>query len=101
MAKLSMIERERKRRRLTSGYKSKREALKAIIQNPHSALDERLQASVKLQRLPRDSSPVRLHNRCPMTGRAHGYYRKFGLARNRLRQAAMQGDVPGLVKASW
>ena len=101
MAKLSLINREAKRMRIVQKYASKRAALKAKISDQSLGADERLEAMRQLQRLPRDASPVRLRNRCRMTGRPHGFYRKFGLGRNKLREAAMQGDVPGLVKASW
>ncbi len=101
MAKLSLINREAKRMRIVQKYASKRAALKARISDQSLSADERLEAIRELQRLPRDASPVRLRNRCRVTGRPHGVYRKFGLGRNKLREAAMQGDVPGLVKASW
>jgi small subunit ribosomal protein S14 len=101
MAKLSLINREAKRMRTVQKYASKRAALKAQISDQSLSADERLSAMRQLQRLPRDASPVRLRNRCRMTGRPHGFYRKFGLGRNKLREAAMAGDVPGLVKASW
>jgi len=101
MAKLSLINREAKRMRMVQKYASKRAALKARISDQSSSPEERLEAMRELQRLPRDASPVRLQNRCRMTGRPHGFYRKFGLSRNKLREAAMNGDVPGLVKASW
>lgn len=101
MAKLSMLEREKKRAKLVAKYASKRAALKEVIRNPESSDEERWEAQLALQSLPRDSSPVRQRNRCGLTGRPHGYYRKFGLARNKLRQAAMSGQVPGLVKSSW
>lgn len=101
MAKRSLINREAKRLRTVQKYASKRAALKAEISDQSLSAEERLAAMRELQRLPRDASPVRLRNRCRMTGRPHGFYRKFGLARNKLREAAMQGDVPGLVKASW
>lgn len=101
MAKLSLINREAKRERLVNKYASKRAALKAKISDQNASPDERLEAMRALQRIPRNASPVRLRNRCRKTGRPHGYYRKFGLARNKLREAAMRGDVPGLVKASW
>ena len=101
MAKKSMIAREVKRRRIAERYRAKRAALKAVI-NDRSASPEQVdEALARLQRLPRDASPTRQRNRCGLTGRPHGYYRKFGLARNKLREAAMRGDVPGLVKASW
>jgi small subunit ribosomal protein S14 len=101
MAKNSMIARENRRARAVKKYAGKRAELKATIKNPASSDEERYQAQLKLQALPRDSSPVRARNRCRITGRPHGYYRKFGLSRNMLREAAMRGDVPGLVKASW
>jgi small subunit ribosomal protein S14 len=101
MAKTSMIEREKKRARLVQKYAAKRAALKAIIQNPASSDEAIWEAQQQLQVLPRDASPVRQRNRCNVTGRPHGYYRKFGLSRNKLREAAMRGDIPGLVKASW
>jgi small subunit ribosomal protein S14 len=101
MAKNSMIAREDKRARTVKRYAAKRTGLKAIIKNPKSSDEERDAAQLKLRELPRDASPTRKRNRCRITGRPHGYYRKFGLARNKLREAAMRGDVPGLVKASW
>jgi small subunit ribosomal protein S14 len=101
MAKNSMIAREVKRMRTVKRYAAKRAALKAAIKNPNSTDEARDEAQLKLQELPRDASPTRQRNRCRITGRPHGYYRKFGLARNKLREAAMRGDVPGLVKASW
>lgn len=101
MAKTSMVEREVKRGKLVTKYAGKREALKAIISNPKSSVEEVDAAVLKLQKLPRNSSPSRLRNRCRLTGRSHGYYRKFGLGRNKLRETAMRGDIPGLVKASW
>ena len=101
MAKLSLINREAKRIRIVKKYAAKRAALKAKSNDQSLGPGERLEAMRELQRLPRDASPVRLRNRCRMTGRPHGFYRKFGLGRNKLREAAMQGDVPGLVKASW
>jgi small subunit ribosomal protein S14 len=101
MAKKSMIARENRRARAVKKYAVKRAELKAIINNQAASDEDRYQAQLKLQALPRDSSPVRGRNRCRITGRPHGYYRKFGLSRNMLREAAMRGDVPGLVKASW
>ncbi len=101
MAKKSMIAREAKRARAVAKYAKKRAALKEIIRNPNSSYDEVMEASEKLQKLPRDSSPVRKRNRCRVTGRPHGVYSKFGLCRNKLREHAMQGEVPGLSKASW
>ena len=101
MAKTSMIERERKRAKLAKRYANKRAALRAVINNHETSFDEKMDAQKKLQMLPRDSSECRKRNRCRVTGRPHGYFRKFGLCRNKLREAAMRGDVPGLVKASW
>ena len=96
-----MIERERKRAKVAARYQAKRAELKAIINNRNLSDDEHWEAQLKLQKLPRDASPVRRQRRCGLTGRPHGVYRKFGLGRNKLREAAMRGDVPGLVKASW
>ncbi len=101
MAKRSMVNRERKRERLVEKYAEKRAALKRIIKDMSLTSQERKEARIKLNKMPRDSSPSRLRNRCSLTGRPNGYYRKFGLGRNMLREAAMRGDVPGLVKASW
>ena len=101
MAKTSMIMRERKRTKMVAQQAKKRAALKATIRSIHSSDDEREVAQAKLNALPRDGSPTRQRNRCSITGRPHGVYRKFGLGRNKLREAAMRGDVPGLVKASW
>ncbi len=96
-----MIERELKRAKLVKRYATKRTALKAIIRNIKSSDEERAVAQAKLNSLPRDSSPSRVRNRCAITGRPHGVYRKFGLGRNKLREAAMKGEIPGLTKASW
>lgn len=101
MAKTSMVNREIKRARLVKKYASKRAALRTESLDMSLSDEQRAAAREKLQKLPRDSSASRMHNRCRVTGRPHGVYRKFGLARNKLRAAAMQGDVPGLVKASW
>ena len=101
MAKVSMINREKKRTKLVNKFVSKRAALKAIIADPEVGFEEKQQAMFALQKLPRDSSPVRQRNRCQITGRPRGFYRKFGLSRNKLREATMRGDVPGLRKASW
>ncbi len=101
MAKKSMIARENKRAKAVAKFSAKRESLKAIIASPASSEEEVWEAQVKLQQLPRDASPVRQQRRCRITGRPHAVYRKFGLCRNKLREAAMRGDVPGLVKASW
>lgn len=101
MAKKSMINRELKREKTVAKYAAKRAELKAIIDNSKASDEERFEAMLKLQALPRNASPVRLRNRCGLTGRPHGYFRKFGLGRNMLRLTVMQGDVPGVVKASW
>lgn len=101
MAKRSVVNREEKRRKLVAKFGARRKALKDTIRNPASTFDEREEAQRKLNALPRNSCPVRLQNRCRLTGRPHAYYRKFGLGRNKVREAAMVGDIPGLVKASW
>lgn len=101
MAKKSMIERERKREKLVLRYAKKRAALKEIIRDLSMPDEERIAAQAKLNAMPRDASATRLRNRCSITGRPHGVYRKFGLARNKLREAAMKGEIPGLTKASW
>lgn len=101
MAKKSMIAREHKRAALVAKYAAKRKELKATIVSPESSDEEIWEATQQLSKLPRDSSPVRQVRRCRVTGRPHGVYRKFGLCRNKLREAAMRGEVPGLVKSSW
>ncbi|MEQ8407679.1 MAG: 30S ribosomal protein S14 [Gammaproteobacteria bacterium] len=101
MAKSSMIAREKKRTLTVQKFAAKRAELKAILKDVNASDDEKWDAQVKLQKMPRDASPVRQQNRCRLTGRPHGVYRKFGLCRNKLREAAMRGDVPGLTKASW
>jgi len=101
MAKKSMVAREVKRARTVAKYAAKRAELKAIVASPESSEEQVWEAQVKLQKLPRDASPSRARRRCRVTGRPHGVYRKFGLCRHKLREAAMRGDVPGLVKASW
>lgn len=101
MAKACMVNRELRRQRMVKKYATRRAALKHTIKDASLSEEERAAAREKLAKMPRDASAVRLRNRCNMTGRPHGYYRKFGLARNKLREAAMRGDVPGLVKASW
>jgi small subunit ribosomal protein S14 len=101
MAKKSVINREARRLRTVQHYAARRAELKEIIRHPASTEEQRRTAQFKLQALPRDASPVRLHQRCRLTGRPHGYYRKFGLGRNKLREAAVRGDIPGLHKASW
>jgi small subunit ribosomal protein S14 len=101
MAKKSMIVREAKRAKTVDKFAAKRAALKAIIKNVNSTDDEVWEAQIKLQKLPRNANPIRQQRRCKLTGRPHAVYRKFGLCRNKLREATMRGDVPGLVKASW
>ena len=101
MARKAVTEREKKRERLVKKFAKKRTELKTIILNVDASDDERWEAQLKLQSLPRNASPVRVRSRCFLTGRPRGVYRKFGLARNKLREAAMRGDVPGLRKASW
>ena len=101
MAKKSMIAREKKRARMVARYAEKRAALKAVLNDVNASDDDKWDAQVALQKLPRDASPVRQQRRCQVTGRPHAVYRKFGLGRNKLREAAMRGDVPGLVKSSW
>jgi small subunit ribosomal protein S14 len=101
MAKKSMMAREDKRTKTVAKYAARRKELKIIIGNISSSKDDVWTAQQKLQSLPRDASPCRRRRRCRLTGRPHGVYRKFGLCRNKLRETAMRGDVPGLVKASW
>ena len=101
MAKVSMVNRELKRQKTAKKYATKRAELKEIIRNPNSTDEEKWDAQVKLQKLPRNASPCRQVRRCNLTGRPHAVYRRFGLSRNKLREAAMRGDVPGLVKSSW
>ncbi len=101
MAKKSMIQRELKRAKLVAKYAEKRAELKAVIRSVNSTDEERRAAQAKLNALPRDASPTRQRNRCAITGRPHGVYRKFGLGRNKLREGAMKGEIPGLTKASW
>ncbi|MFC3715102.1 30S ribosomal protein S14 [Luteimonas soli] len=101
MAKTSMVNRETKREKLAKKFAAKREALKKIISDEATGYDEKMEAVVKLQKLPRDSSPSRQTTRCALTGRPRAVYAKFGLGRNKLREATMRGDVPGLRKASW
>ena len=96
-----MIERDKKRLKVVRRCAQKRNQLKAIIKSPNSSFEEKQDAALKLQKLPKNASPIRLRNRCSITGRPKGYYRKFSLGRNKLREAAMRGDIPGLVKASW
>ena len=101
MAKKSMVNRELKRAKIVAKFATKRAELKAIIKSPKSSMEEVVDAVARLTKMPRDASPTRQRNRCNLTGRPHGYYRKFGLGRNKLREAAMRGEVPGLHKASW
>jgi small subunit ribosomal protein S14 len=101
MAKRSMIERQARRVRTVAKYAAKRAEYRKLIRSPSSSDEERAEAQQKLQALPRNASPVRLRSRCAITGRPHGFYRKFGLARNKLREATMRGEIPGLSKASW
>ena len=101
MAKKSMVARENKRARTVAKYAAKRAKLKETIADVNATDDARWEAQIALQKLPRNASPVRQQRRCKITGRPHGVYRKFGLCRNKLREAAMRGDVPGLVKSSW
>ena len=101
MAKKSMVAREDKRARTVAKYAAKRAKLKETIADVNASDDARWEAQIALQKLPRNASPVRQQRRCQITGRPHGVYRKFGLCRNKLREAAMRGDVPGLVKSSW
>ena len=101
MAKKSMVAREAKRAKTVAKYAAKRAELKPIISSSSASDEEKWEAQIRLQKLPRNASPVRQQRRCKLTGRPHGVYRKFGLCRNKLREAAMRGDVPGLVKSSW
>lgn len=101
MAKLALINREAKRRALVKKYEAKRKELKAIIADQTRSMEERMDAQNRLQALPRNANPTRLRNRCELTGRPRGTFRKFGLARNKVREAALRGDIPGLTKASW
>jgi small subunit ribosomal protein S14 len=101
MAKLSTVLRNEKRRKLVAKFSAKRVTLMAVINDAQASDEDRAAARAKLERLPRNSSPVRVRNRCALTGRPRGYFRKFGLARNKLREIAMRGEVPGLAKASW
>ncbi len=101
MAKLSLKNREAKREATVKKYAAKRAELKAIIDDQTRSMEERMDAMKRLQTMPRNASPVRLRNRCDITGRPRGTFRKFGLARTKIREAAMRGDIPGLIKASW
>jgi small subunit ribosomal protein S14 len=101
MSKLALINRQYKREQMVAKFSKKRETLQAIIDNPKMSDEDRFAARLKLQALPRNSNKTRLRNRCALTGRPRGYYRKFGLGRNKLREYAMRGEIPGIVKASW
>jgi small subunit ribosomal protein S14 len=101
MAKLALINREKKRRQTVKKFAAKRAALLATIDNTKLSDEQRMEARLKLQKLPRNAKPVRLRNRCALTGRPRGVYRKFGLGRNKLREIAMRGEIPGIIKASW
>jgi small subunit ribosomal protein S14 len=101
MAKISIVEREKKRIQTVKKYATKRAELKSKLRDPNVSDEEKETLRKKFNALPRNASPCRIRNRCRVTGRPHGFYRKFGLGRNKLREAAMRGDIPGLVKASW
>ena len=101
MAKLALKNRELKRRKTVGKFKAKRQALLEVVGSAHASDEDKEAARAKLQKLPRDASPTRLRNRCALTGRPRGVYRKFGLARNKLRELALRGEVPGVIKASW
>lgn len=101
MAKKSMVQRDLKRKRIVAKYAEKRAALKKIIADPNTSFEDMMAAQEALQKLPRNASPVRMRNRCQISGRPRGYYNKFGLSKLQLREAAMRGDIPGLRKASW
>ena len=101
MAKLALINRDQKRRALVKKFAKKRAALVAIIDDSKASDDVRFEARLKLQQLPRNANPTRLRSRCAMTGRPRGFFRKFGLSRSKLREFAMRGEIPGIVKASW
>jgi small subunit ribosomal protein S14 len=101
VAKLALIEREKKRARLVAKFAAKRETLKAIVEDQSKSDEERYEARLELQQLPRNANPTRQRNRCAITGRPRGTFRKFGLARNKIREIAFRGEIPGLTKASW
>jgi small subunit ribosomal protein S14 len=101
MAKLALINRQYKREKMVAKFAKKRETLQSIMDNPKMSDEDRFAARLKLQALPRNSNKTRLRNRCAITGRPRGYFRKFGLGRNKLREYAMRGEIPGIVKASW
>ncbi len=101
MARAAVVARQARRLKMVMRYKKKRDALRAQSKSIHATYEERIAAVAKISAMPRDASPVRLRNRCPLSSRANGFYRRFGLARQKLREVAMRGDVPGLTKASW
>ncbi|HEX8979783.1 MAG TPA: 30S ribosomal protein S14 [Parasulfuritortus sp.] len=101
MAKKSLINREEKRRTMVKKFAAKRAELKSVIEDQGRSEEDRMAARLKMQALPRNSSPSRTRNRCALTGRPRGVFRKFGLCRNKIRELAMQGDIPGVIKASW
>ena len=101
MAKMSLIQREKKREQLVAKYAKKYAELRAIADDAKKSDDERYAARIELQQLPRNANPTRLRNRCAITGRPRGTFRKFGLARNKIRELAFKGDIPGIIKASW
>ena len=101
MAKLALVNRERKRRAMVKKFATRRAELISLTQNPKLSDEDRYAARLRLQQLPRNASPVRLRNRCTLTGRPRGVFRKFGLARNKLRDIALRGEIPGVIKASW
>jgi small subunit ribosomal protein S14 len=101
MSKLALVNREQKRRKAVKKFAAKREELLAIVNNQKISPEERYEARLKLQQLPRNASPVRLRNRCALTGRPRGVFRKFGLGRAKVRDIAMRGEIPGVIKASW
>ncbi len=101
MAKTAVVNRNDKRRKVVKKYAQKRAELLSVANDPKAAQEDRYEARLELQKLPRDASPVRVRNRCALTGRGRGTYRKFGLARNKLREIAMRGEIPGVTKASW
>ena len=101
MSKLALINRNEKRKKLVAKFAKKRDALQAIVDDPKVSDETRYEARLKIQALPRNANPTRLRNRCALTGRPRGVYRKFGLGRNKLREFAMRGEIPGIVKASW
>jgi small subunit ribosomal protein S14 len=101
MAKLALINRDKKRRKTVAKFAARRAALLAVINDARRSDEEHAEARAKFQQLPRNASPVRLRNRCRITGRPRGVFRKFGLGRNKLREIAMRGEIPGVIKASW